>query len=1243
MATKSAGRVSIRVLPDSTGFRRDLKTTLDRIEKSVKAKIPVELVLTNTALAEIKAKLESLRIKLKPDIDLHISPEQIAKLKAQIEALKPTVHVKLNTEAAAAQIEAFTRTRDMRVHLTLNEADRLRLAEATRDRDVKINAKLNPIQAMAELAWLLRPRTLHINPEISNAVLARLKGKLLAMGGLNVLGDTFRDGSDFLMNIDRMSVKLGKMATLMSGVASSIATAAGSLLVAGSDLSAIGNLGWLAPGFFTGTAIAIAISVAALKDMGEVLKDLGPRFTAFQDQISSDFWAEAEKPIRNLVDHVLPALYAMPGHKNTAQEMGKFFGEMAASIQRNLPTNLMVTMFDRLNDAIEISRGAINPFTHAFITMGEVGTRFFGRFAQWLVDLATQFDNFVTAAAGDGRMVAWIEKGIQATKDLGSLTRGIVRIFSEISDAARQAGISGLHDWAVGTNNMADALARPEFKVPLTKFFEAMSIGFSGVVLGFQKMGNGLASFMDTLKIAMGSVKSIFNSLGTYIGSILGNPQFQRGFAQLFEGIDVALLRLEPAIQPFADSLGGIGRLLGHIAASVGGLLSAVMVHWGPVLDDMGEKFETLIDPLSDMLTRTIANLTPFLKSLSINLVSPLIDLIRDSVIPLVESLATKLPGLEPLFLAIGNLITNSVAPFIDAISQVIAKIKVADLENLFRTIGGILTDTVAPLLKAMTDWLLSLDEDQISNFINGAAQTLQTIADVVKWIVEAVAAVSKVIDWIGDKLQFGLFNTDQNKKNTQDPKWVADQQKELDDLTKGWGDFWTGMNAGWADYTKWLREFDPTWLNPANWYSKLKENVPGWIDKALGLDKVKKDWKDSMDYTPKVYGTGGGTGLVMVKDLTALQQAHKTFDETIANIRNAWTTFTTWMSGGWGGFWGGLSAGWTTFSTGFGEGWNGFWGSIGTVLSDTWNGMTEWVATKSLEIATSISTFIEDTRTNWDGFWLGVGQTVTDTWNNMWAWVNQKTEEIKTNINTFASDVQTNWNNFWGSIGQTVTTKWEEFRMAIVNKYTEITRNINTFIEDTKRNMSNGWESLKQSVRDAWQSMVDTIRMWIDNAVAWIATLPGRALAALVNMPNTLRGSGRSLVDGFIDGMNDMLNNVKITARNIVQAVRNFFPFSPAKEGPFSGMGYTTFSGKALVKDFAHGMMSNMDLARDAANQIAAAASLSASLSLDADVEESGVTIDNRRVTVNNYNPVSEPSSRSITAASDLLKLKGK
>ena len=58
------------------------------------------------------------------------------------------------------------------------------------------------------------------------------------------------------------------------------------------------------------------------------------------------------------------------------------------------------------------------------------------------------------------------------------------------------------------------------------------------------------------------------------------------------------------------------------------------------------------------------------------------------------------------------------------------------------------------------------------------------------------------------------------------------------------------------------------------------------------------------------------------------------------------------------------------------------------------------------------------------------------------------------------------------------------------------------------------------------------------------------------------------------------------------VSQIRSFFPFSPAKRGPFSGHGYTTYSGKALMEGWAEGIGSGTGAVNSAITSALASAS---------------------------------------------------
>lgn len=114
---------------------------------------------------------------------------------------------------------------------------------------------------------------------------------------------------------------------------------------------------------------------------------------------------------------------------------------------------------------------------------------------------------------------------------------------------------------------------------------------------------------------------------------------------------------------------------------------------------------------------------------------------------------------------------------------------------------------------------------------------------------------------------------------------------------------------------------------------------------------------------------------------------------------------------------------------------------------------------------------------------------------------------------------------------------------------------------------------ALGRRAAEAGVQLVSSVRNKLSDAVAWIRGLPGRARSALGSLGGVLKAAGRSLIRGFIDGIRDMLGSVRDAAGDVVSAARDFFPFSPAKKGPFSGSGYTLYSGRALVEGFERGI----------------------------------------------------------------------
>lgn len=101
-----------------------------------------------------------------------------------------------------------------------------------------------------------------------------------------------------------------------------------------------------------------------------------------------------------------------------------------------------------------------------------------------------------------------------------------------------------------------------------------------------------------------------------------------------------------------------------------------------------------------------------------------------------------------------------------------------------------------------------------------------------------------------------------------------------------------------------------------------------------------------------------------------------------------------------------------------------------------------------------------------------------------------------------------------------------------------------------------------------------------LNAAVDFVKSIPDKIKSFFSNAGDWLVNSGKALLDGFAKGIRNAVDAVTSAASDALGAVRKLFPFSPAKKGPFSGHGYTTYSGRALMRDFARGIKGSSTLA---------------------------------------------------------------
>lgn len=147
-----------------------------------------------------------------------------------------------------------------------------------------------------------------------------------------------------------------------------------------------------------------------------------------------------------------------------------------------------------------------------------------------------------------------------------------------------------------------------------------------------------------------------------------------------------------------------------------------------------------------------------------------------------------------------------------------------------------------------------------------------------------------------------------------------------------------------------------------------------------------------------------------------------------------------------------------------------------------------------------------------------------------------------------------------------------EQFRAIVLGVWGAVQTGISTAVNVITGAI--GWFGQLPGMVGGWfGEMRDRAIERVTGLIDFVRSLPGRIMGVLGNMGSLLVNAGRSLIDGFVNGIRSAIGGAINAVSGFMGSVRNLFPFSPAKEGPFSGTGYTSYSGLALATDFASGI----------------------------------------------------------------------
>lgn len=175
--------------------------------------------------------------------------------------------------------------------------------------------------------------------------------------------------------------------------------------------------------------------------------------------------------------------------------------------------------------------------------------------------------------------------------------------------------------------------------------------------------------------------------------------------------------------------------------------------------------------------------------------------------------------------------------------------------------------------------------------------------------------------------------------------------------------------------------------------------------------------------------------------------------------------------------------------------------------------------------------------------------------------------------IETVLAAINGDWDGVWTGIQNIASTIWDGI-CNIVDTAINMVKNVITSVINTISGTWSGtWNTIKGAFSSVWEGIKSAATSGINSVYTTVTGIKGKITGFFSGAGSWLVESGRAILNGLKDGIMSAIGSVTSAVSNAVAQVRAFFPFSPAKTGPFSGHGYTTFSGKALMQGWSEGI----------------------------------------------------------------------
>lgn len=217
------------------------------------------------------------------------------------------------------------------------------------------------------------------------------------------------------------------------------------------------------------------------------------------------------------------------------------------------------------------------------------------------------------------------------------------------------------------------------------------------------------------------------------------------------------------------------------------------------------------------------------------------------------------------------------------------------------------------------------------------------------------------------------------------------------------------------------------------------------------------------------------------------------------------------------------------------------------SIIPDMVNAIVDWfkdLFKRAIDLVKSIVDGVVN-------FFTNLYQQARNIFNNIRNTISNVFNDIRNTISNVINSIRNTITNVFNAIRNTISNVMNSVRSTISNIWNGIRNTISNVVNSIRNTISNIFNSLRGIVSNAFNS----VRNAVSNGIR-------SALRAVTDRVKDFFNAGRNIVTSIADGIKNAVGKVTGAISDVAGKIRDFLPFSPAKEGPLTDIHKLNFEG---------------------------------------------------------------------------------